>query len=160
MKPPKINVPSPQRLKVTAVKHHELRQHVDNQWLDANNEIFGKFNDVNATYLIIEHNGVFLRVEPVPGIHVKHMYEQAYLLGYWDGHGECLSKPHRDPNPPPPASSDSPTLPPPDELLELDDEWCAVCGAAIFMSPSGKVCSNGHGEGPTTESPPMERIKA
>ncbi len=161
----KTNTPKPpsQKLKVIEISYEELwgGEFIDQKWVGANNTIFGKFNDKHARYIAVFHNTVFIRADVLPNPEMKHMYEQAYLLGYWDGHGECLSKPHKavDPLPPDTPSALLEMEPPKlgvEDLEELDDEYCAVCGCAMYLSPSGKVCSNGHGEPPTT----TERIRA
>ena len=108
--PPK---PPSQKLKVIEISYEELwgGEFIDQKWVEANNTIFGKFNDKYARYIVVFHNGVFIRADRcIPSM--KDLYEQAYLLGYWDGHGECLSKPHKPVDPLPPDT--------PSALLEMD----------------------------------------
>jgi len=90
--------PPAQGLMVVRCTLNELSDHIDSKWLDANREIFGRFKS-DGDYMIVYHNGVMVRAEPLHHKDMINMVEQAYLLGYWDGHGQCLSKPHVDPIP-------------------------------------------------------------
>jgi hypothetical protein len=86
--------PRAKRYEALACEFNELGQHLDSSWIAANREVFGRFKS-DGKYLIVKHMGNVIRADPLVFSEQIHQLEQAYLLGYWDGHCQCLSKPHQ-----------------------------------------------------------------
>lgn len=93
-------IPAAERFKVVECPYGELALHLSAYEINENQRLWGKYADKCATYMITYHNGVMIRAEPLYHEDVIHMLKQAYLMGYWDGHGEHLSGVEPDPAPP------------------------------------------------------------